>query len=293
MPVEQSYASRFYMSSDGLVLHARDYGRAMPGVLPVVCLPGLARTAADFHELASTLAGDPLRPRHVIAIDYRGRGLSERDPDPTHYQLAIESTDIERVLELSAIDRAAFVGTSRGGLHIMALAKARPDLVAAAVLNDIGPVIELAGLIRIKGYVGKFGTLATMAAAAERLAEINGASFPAFTSEDWRRYAERTFEETSQGVTARYDPALALVLADLSEEAPPAPLWPLFDELAGVPILAIRGACSDLFSPQTLAEMRERRPDMETLEVPGQGHAPPLWEDGVIARIAEFIGRIG
>jgi pimeloyl-ACP methyl ester carboxylesterase len=65
--------STFISAPDGLRLHARCYGRRSAPALPVVCLPGLARTAEDFVALASALAG---KARRVIALDYRGRGLS-------------------------------------------------------------------------------------------------------------------------------------------------------------------------------------------------------------------------
>src|SRR5215475_4793639 len=132
----------YVTARDGLRLHVREYGeRAAPG-LPVVCLPGLARTTADFEPLAAALAGDPRYPRRVLALDYRGRGLSDHDPNPDNYSIAVELDDVLSVLTARAIGCAVFVGTSRGGLITMALAAARPGVIAGAVLNDIGPVIE-------------------------------------------------------------------------------------------------------------------------------------------------------
>ena len=148
-------SDHYVTARDGLRLHVREHGeRTAPG-LPVVCLPGLARTTADFDVLASALAGDAGRPRRVLALDYRGRGLSDHDPDPDHYAIPVELDDVLSVLTARAVASAVFVGTSRGGLIVMALAAARPGAIAGAVLNDIGPVIETQGLMRIKGYVGK------------------------------------------------------------------------------------------------------------------------------------------
>ena len=106
--------SRFFTSKDGLRLHMKDWGAASPA-LPVVCLPGLSRTAADFDALAARLCAT----RRVVALDYRGRGLSDRDPDWKHYDLFVENIDILTVLEAAGIEAAIFVGTSRGGLHTM------------------------------------------------------------------------------------------------------------------------------------------------------------------------------
>jgi pimeloyl-ACP methyl ester carboxylesterase len=132
----------------------REYGpRGAPG-LPVVCLPGVTRTVADFDELAPTLAAGPPR-RRAIAIDSRGRGLSEYDSNPENYNVAVELAEVVSVLIALAIGPAVFVGSSRGGILTMLLGAAHPTAIAGVVLHDIGPVIEPKGLARIKGYVGK------------------------------------------------------------------------------------------------------------------------------------------
>src|SRR5215470_11194420 len=160
--------SRFVSAQDGLRLHVRAYG-ARTRALPVVCLPGLARTTADFDALALALASDRERPRRVLALDYRGRGKSDYDRKAANYNLQVELADVLSVLTALDIGRAAFVGTSRGGILTMLLAAARPTAIAGCVLNDIGPVIELEGLVRIKTYVGKLPQLSSFPAAADAL----------------------------------------------------------------------------------------------------------------------------
>jgi len=147
--------SRFVTAQDGLKLHVRAYGASATSALPVVCLPGLARTGADFHRLASTLADDAEHPRYVLALDYRGRGLSDYDSNPDNYSLPVELADVLTILTALAISKAVIVGTSRGALLAMLLGSARPAALAGVVLNDIGPVIEPQGLARLKGYVGR------------------------------------------------------------------------------------------------------------------------------------------
>ncbi|EFG9941307.1 alpha/beta hydrolase, partial [Escherichia coli] len=155
----------FYASTDGLRLHARIYGSAHDGRLPVVCLPGLTRNARDFDAIARHLStGAP--PRQVIAFDYRGRGDSARDPNHKNYNVGIEAADILTGLAALNIDRALFIGTSRGGLILHVLAVMKPELLAGIVLNDIGPVLEAAGLQNIKDYLGKASRPATLEAAA-------------------------------------------------------------------------------------------------------------------------------
>src|SRR5262245_27771991 len=133
MTAETGFISRFVTARDGLKLHLRDYGPLAATVLPVVCLPGLARTAADFHELALALAEDETTPRRVLALDYRGRGLSEYDRDWKNYDIRVELDDVMQVLVAMGIDEAVFVGTSRGGLLTMALAVARPGAIRGVV----------------------------------------------------------------------------------------------------------------------------------------------------------------
>ena len=132
------------------MLHVRSYGPRFAAALPVVCLPGLARTAADFHPLAAALAADPAKPRHVLALDYRGHGQSKYDRYPSNYTPFVALADLLAVLTEFKIGSATFIGTSYGGLLAMMLAVSRPAAIAGVVLNDIGPVIELEGLLRLK-----------------------------------------------------------------------------------------------------------------------------------------------
>ncbi len=197
--------SQFVTAQDGLKLHVRDYGHDHPPAVPVVCLPGLARSGADFEDLATALATDSRQPRRVLAIDSRGRGKSEYDPNPANYNLAVELADVLAVLTALGIGRAVFVGTSRGGLLTMLLAVARPTAIAGCVLNDIGPEIDPQGLARIKSYVGKLPQPENFADAAAILRRLFGALFPKLGEEDWTKYARRTFKEADGRLVPDYD----------------------------------------------------------------------------------------
>ena len=279
--------SRFFTSKDGLRLHMKDWGAASPA-LPVVCLPGLSRTTADFDALAARLSPT----RRVVALDYRGRGLSDRDPDWKHYDLFVENIDIITVLEAAGIEAAIFVGTSRGGLHTMLMTGTRPQLLRAVVLNDIGPVLEVEGLRRIQSYVGKLPRPTSWVGAVEIVKRNMEASFTGLNEADWEAYARQTFEETETGFAPRYDAAIMKAFAQMDLDKPIPALWPQFEALAPVPVLAIRGENSDLLSPQTLAEMAGRHPRFEAMTVPGQGHAPLLRDEPTLARIEGFVARV-
>jgi pimeloyl-ACP methyl ester carboxylesterase len=281
--------SHFIIAQDGLKLHVRAYGSSATSALPVVCLPGLTRTGADFDTLASALAVDTERPRYVLALDYRGRGLSDYDSNPDNYSLPVELADVLSVLTALEIGKAVFVGTSRGGLLTMLLGAARPAIFAGVVLNDIGPVLDPHGLARIKSYVGRLPQLNSFGEAAESLRQLFRPQFPALSADDWRALAQRMFRDQGGRIIPDYDPKLAHALRDVDIERPPPALWEQFDALADVPLLIIRGANSDLLSAATVEAMRARRRQCEVLVVPDQGHAPLLTDEETISRIGAFI----
>jgi pimeloyl-ACP methyl ester carboxylesterase len=284
----------FYVtSSDGLRLHVLCFGARTAPNIPVVCLPGLARTAADFDALASALTADIAASRWVIALDYRGRGRSQYDRNPENYSLPVELRDVTAVVTALEALPAIFVGTSRGGLLAMLLAAARPSVLAGVVLNDIGPVIEPRGLMRIKSYVGKLPQPRTFEEGADILRRLFKAQFPKLEQQDWLAYSRRTFREESGRLVSNYDTNLAKMLTSIDFEQTVPTLWSQFDALARAPVMVVRGANSDILSADTVDAMRARRKDLETLEVPNQGHAPLLTEPGIIDRVAKFIERIG
>jgi pimeloyl-ACP methyl ester carboxylesterase len=284
-----SGASVFVTAQDGLRLHVREYGLRTAPALPVVCLPGLARTVADFDALAPALADGPPR-RRVVAIDSRGRGQSDYDSNADNYSLAVELGDVVTVLTALEIGPAVFVGSSRGGILTMLLAVAHPAALAGAVLHDIGPVIEPKGLARIKSYVGKLPQPRSFAEGGEILRRLFDAQFPKLSAAQWLAAAERTWKMDDGELVPTYDVRLARTLAEFDIERPLAPLWNEFGALARVPVLVIRGANSDILSAATVAAMGARHPAMEWIEVPDQGHVPQF-NGTVISRVIEFVAK--
>ena len=285
---------RWFTAKDGLKLHALAAGPKHARALPAVCLPGISRTAEDFRELLQAFATHTKNPRRAVALDSRGRGLSARDPNPTNYTVPIEIGDLLAVLDAEKITRAVFVGTSRGGILTMVMGAVRPQAIAGAVLNDIGPVLDMPGLLRIKTYVGKMPRPSSWAEAAMNLRKVMGGQFPAFDEAKWQDYARRTWRNGKDGFTPRSDPLISTALADIDPAVPPPDLWKQFNALAAAaPVLVLRGEHSDLLSRETVAAMRAKDQRVETIEIAGQGHAPFLVEAATIDPILAFAARCG
>ena len=280
-----------WISRDGLSLYARYYRPAgVEAGLPVICLHGLTRNSKDFEDIAPVIAG---WGRRVIVPDVRGRGESDRDPDPRHYQPKIYARDVIEMMAQLDIGQAVFVGTSMGGLIMMTLMAVRPRAIAAAILNDVGPAIAPEGVERILSYAGKKADIRDWNDAADYVRRTNGIAFPDYGEEQWHRFAQRTFRQGSSGPELDYDPAITVPLGK-----PPSKLalWLagyLFRRLARRrPTLLIRGELSDVISTDIANKMKQMAPRMQRVDVPGVGHAPMLTEPEAVDAIEQFLRTV-
>jgi pimeloyl-ACP methyl ester carboxylesterase len=281
-----------YTSTDGLDLYARDYAASSgPARLPVICIHGLTRNSADFDEVAPWLAS---MGRRVLAVDVRGRGKSAIDPDPSNYKQPVYAGDIIKLAHDLGIERAVFIGTSMGGLITMTVALKKPSLIAAAVLNDTGPVLSMRGLDRIRGYAGKGKPVASWDDAALAIKNINELAFPSNSMDEWMKWARRAFQENERGaLVMRYDPNIALALQTGKLKPTSFLARHAFRKLAcRRPTLLVRGELSDLIEGPQSAEMRKAAPSMQYVEVPGVGHAPMLTEPVAREAIRQFLAQV-
>jgi pimeloyl-ACP methyl ester carboxylesterase len=290
-PNNAPFVSRFSSAPDGLRLHLRDYGSASDPGTPVVCIAGLTRNSADFDPLARALADGAAggRRRRVLALDYRGRGLSDWDKDWRNYDVKVENADILAQLTAAGVDEAVIVGTSRGGIHAMVLGATRPAMLRGVVLNDVGPALESKGMARIKAIVGKLPSPASFGDAVDQMKRMNSALFSGLSDEEWRHFTRTSFRETDGRLGMTYDPQLMRTLDALDVDKPLPTMWPFFEGLANVPTLVLRGANSDLLSAETTREMCARHKNCAEFVVPGQGHAPLIADQPTIARIGAFV----
>lgn len=279
----------FVKRPDGGRLFHRDYSVAAPGRVTALCLPGLTRTCRDFGALAARLAP----ARRVICPDMRGRGRS--DPCPTGtYALADEVADILALVDALGLERVVVIGASRGGLQAMVLAAQRPGLVAGAVLNDVGPALEMAGLKRlVAGLAAAPREHPDWDAAEAHVRATLRACYPTLGAAGWRSLTRCLHREIGGRPTRDVDPALIEATAAglaAAEGAPPPDLWPLFDILTQAPTLALRGALSDILSAETLAEMGARGAAVVT--VPDRGHPPLLDEPAALAAMDALLAQV-
>lgn len=278
------YREHRYQSACGqLELFARDYPGDGP---PLLLMHGLTRNSGDFEPLAQHLAGD----YRLIVPDQRGRGLSQDDPDPSHYRPDVYAGDMFALLASLGIESPGLIGTSMGGLMAMVMNAMKPGTFPAIVFNDIGPVLDPAGLARIGSYVGGGQPFADWDAAAQACAAINADAFPDLDAANWQAWARRTCRVLPDGrIAFAYDPAIADGFADIGDEPQPD-MWPLWEALGDTPVLVIRGALSDLLAPDTVTEMENRHSGSFThVDVPNRGHAPVLDEPAALAAITGFL----
>jgi pimeloyl-ACP methyl ester carboxylesterase len=288
--VAGTYLDKTYTSPDGLKLAVRDYpGPAVPR-LTVVCVPGLTRNARDFDELAPHLA----EKYRVLCVDLRGRGKSEYARDPMTYQPPFYVRDLIALLDSFQLKHVAMIGTSLGGILSVVLGAVVPRRVLGIVMNDIGPEVDSTGLTRIAEYVARGYTGASWDEAAKALVAVDGKIYPDYQHADWLKMARRRFIEAPDGsVKHDYDLNIAKPFGNAAQAgSAAASLWPFFLQLKDIPVLALRGAISDVLSPETFIRMKERLPHMQQCIVPDRGHTPYYDEPIAAHAVDAFLDQL-
>ena len=281
----KGYADRYFTVRDGLRLHYREY----PGSAdrpPLLCLPGLTRNARDFAEFAERYSPG----FRVIALDFRGRAASDYDPVPARYHPMTYAGDVIELLDQLGIAQAIFVGTSLGGLTTMVVAAMAPQRIAAAIINDVGPDVNPAGIDRILSYVGKDVRFKSWDEAAATVAKNYGVKFDRFTHADWVAMVKRNCREENGEIRFDYDMAIAEPFKTVGP-TPAIDPWPFFIALGAKPLLIVRGEKSDLLTAETAEKMLAAAPGSKLAVIPGVGHAPELSEPEAVGAIDEFLSN--
>jgi pimeloyl-ACP methyl ester carboxylesterase len=261
----------------------------------VVCVHGLSRQGRDFDVLAQALcarAGDTLR---VVCPDIAGRGQSDWLKDPMGYQIPYYAADMLILLQQLKAGTLDWLGTSMGGLIGMALA-GQPELpfkVRKLVINDIGPAIKWIALQRIGAYLGQPVRFTSLEQAADAMWLISS-SFGPHTREQWlalSRHMIKPVADAQGGFSLHYDPAISVAFGSATQETAQQGedlLWQLYDRISASTLL-IRGAQSDLLSPETAREMTQRGPRARLVEFAGVGHAPMFVAPDQVQVVSDFL----
>ena len=254
----------------------------------VVCVHGLTRQGRDFDTLARDLCGD----FRVVCPDVLGRGQSEWLTDPAGYAVPAYAADMVTLLARLDAQEVNWVGTPMGGLIGMVLGSIRGIDIRRMVLNDVGPVLELAALQRIGSYVGQPVVWPSQEAAADALWQVSQ-GFGPHTREQWLALTRPQLRPHPQGGwQSHYDPRIGLAFQGLNAQTVAlgeAALWGAYDALA-CDTLLLRGADSDLLSPATAQAMSQRGPRARVVEFAGVGHAPMLVQPDQRAIVRQFLG---
>ena len=276
----------FYKSSDGLKLYYRDFGADNPGT-PIICLPGLTRNNRDFEDLANYLSDR----RRVITTDLRGRGFSEHDPEWKNYHPLTYVNDVWTLLDHLDIEKIAVIGTSLGGLCAMVMSATQNDRVAGAVMNDIGPEINPAGVARVQEYTGRIPPVTSWDEAVEQTKMIYGDWLPGLSDADWQKMAWRAYREDENGVP-RLDIDNNIGEAVRQVGPQKGDPWALFESFGDKPVTLLWGVMSDILTEDIIEKMVERKPDLNVVPVANRGHVPLLDEPESIAAIDAFLERV-
>lgn len=278
--------AHYYQSSDGLNLFYRDFGGQNDGT-PIICLPGLTRNSRDFEDLANRLSDR----RRVLTVDFRGRGFSDHDPTWQNYHPGTYIDDVWTLLDTLDIPKIAVVGTSLGGLCAMAMAAQQGERLAGAVINDIGPEINPAGLARVQEYTGRLPPVGSWEEAAQQTREIYGHWLPDLSDDDFMALARRGFREDEAGVP-QLDIDANIGKAVREVGAQKGDPWALFDALMDIPTTLLWGMMSDILTEDIIDKMKARKSDLEVVAVPNRGHVPLLDEPECVSAIDEFLQRV-
>ena len=283
---DQAWQDGTWESADGLALHYRDYA-GPADKLPLLCIPGLTRNARDFEPIAERFAGQ----RRILAVELRGRGKSEHAKDSASYVPETYLADLAAFFAQTGVSKVIGIGTSLGGILFAMMGAQSPERLGGIVFNDIGPVIDPAGIARIAGYVGSGGGFPTWLHAARHLRETTQDVHPDFTISEWLRFAKRLMALGASGrIAYDYDMRIADPMEGTAD-APPPDLWPAFGALPDIPKLVIRGELSDLLSADTVAAMKNSISDCQSVTIARTGHVPTLDEEAALDAIAALLER--
>lgn len=272
------------LSSAGFHRIAAYERRREDSLRTAVCVHGLTRTGRDFDALA----------RHLLeqgwassCPDIAGRGRSDWLPQPADYGIPQYMSDMVALLARLDVEEVDWIGTSMGGLLGILLAAQSGTPIRRLVLNDVGPFVPSGALEAIAGYLGHVGPWADMAEAEQVLRRVH-TGFGPLDDVQWRHIAETSTRLGEDGqLRFHYDPSIAQAFKDPLQDID---LWAQWERIS-CPTLVLRGEESSLLTTETLRQMERSGPQVDSVTIPGCGHAPALMDRSQTEIISEWLGR--
>lgn len=255
---------------------------------PIFCIHGLTRNHKDFEPIFDFLLGFG---RKVYAIDVRGRGNSDYDPNPLNYHPGTYVGDVSNIMNVLEIEKAVFIGTSMGGIISMILAAFMPDKVSGIILNDVGPEVNEAGIARIRNYVGNSAPVDNWDDAIKGIKAIAQKEYPLQKDNQqfWQDFAKRISKEENGKISLAYDPEIKQNLQPAKEGEPAPNLWAQFEMIKDIPIGLISGELSDIMTSDIVEKMKKISPSLKVELIDNVGHAPILNEEKALKIIKEIL----
>jgi pimeloyl-ACP methyl ester carboxylesterase len=242
---------------NGLRVHYLDWGTS--GKPPLILLHGIARTAHNFDHLAPHFTDR----FHVLAVDMRGHGDSQWHPQGA-YLVEDYVSDIEALIDDLRLRDIVLWGNSTGGRVAQMIAGRRPELVAAAIIEDVGPerpqAISNRRANRMSEEESGWDSL-------EALFERTKKQYPGVADDLLREFVEHGSKQRPDGrFVWKRDPAI--LKGFVATE-----LWHTIARIKA-PIAYILGGASDIVPAETQRALRAALPQSEIITMPGLGHYP-------------------
>jgi pimeloyl-ACP methyl ester carboxylesterase len=267
-----------YLELAGREIHLAEWGE--PGRPPLVMWHGLARTGGDFAACARHFADR----YHVLCPDTIGRGLSSWAP-AADYRFAVYARLAEALLDRYGFSKVRWLGTSMGGALGMYLAGgALRERISHLAINDIGTELAAPAVERIVTYVGNPPAFAGVRELEAYLRRVY-APYGYLGDAEWLAMAESSSRRLPDGrITLHYDPG---IVQQFVHSPADYQLGESYDGITAKTLL-LRGAESDLLTPEVAEAMTSRGPRARLEIVAGCGHAPALNVPAQLAILEDF-----
>jgi pimeloyl-ACP methyl ester carboxylesterase len=268
-------------------------GSFAEGRIPMICLPGYNRNMVDFAAFVPLLQRALGTDWPVVLVDLRGRGRSPNRRQGDHYNTIADAHDVSMLARALGIEAAIVLGQGHGGQVALALALERPELQAATILLDAGPVNPAASLVRLRGNAEAISSLRDVSGLTLMLRRMTGSNYPGVEPEELDALAARTHRIDASGrAIPRFDMRLIEQLRDFGHDDVLAPQWQLFDLLKRRPLMLVRTERTDQVLPEMFAEMQQRRPDAVVMEIGHEGSPSLLNRAEEAGAMAEFVRQV-